>query len=115
MKFFAILLAAVPAVVEAAYSWKNAKFGGGGGFVPGIVFHPTQAGVAYARTDIGGVYRWNSDGSWTPITDSITDNTNWYLFSLFLCVSLSHPHTLSHTHSLSLTDSQDFPNCPGHF
>ncbi|KAK0386107.1 hypothetical protein NLU13_5944 [Sarocladium strictum] len=78
MKFSAILLAAVPAVVEAAYSWKNAKFGGGGGFVPGIVFHPTQAGVAYARTDIGGVYRWNSDGSWTPITDSITDNTNWH-------------------------------------
>ncbi|KAH8175450.1 fungal cellulose binding domain-containing protein [Sarocladium implicatum] len=81
MKFSAILIAALspsPVVVEAAYSWKNAKFGGGGGFVPGIVFHPTQSGVAYARTDIGGLYRWNSDDSWTPITDSITDDANWH-------------------------------------
>ncbi|KAG6876594.1 hypothetical protein C0992_012352 [Termitomyces sp. T32_za158] len=27
-----------------AYTWKNVKIGGGGGFVPGIVFNPTEKG-----------------------------------------------------------------------
>ncbi|KAI1452783.1 glycoside hydrolase family 74 protein [Annulohypoxylon moriforme] len=66
------------AAAEAAFTWQNVKIGGGGGFVPGIVFHPTAKGVAYARTDIGGLYRLNSDDSWTAITDGITDNDNWH-------------------------------------
>jgi xyloglucan-specific exo-beta-1,4-glucanase len=44
--------------------------------VPGIVFNPTKQGLAYARTDIGGLYRLNSDDSWTPLTD-FADTTNW--------------------------------------
>jgi len=45
------------------------KFGGGG-YVSGLVFHPTSANVLYARTDVGGIYRWNqAESSWTPITD----------------------------------------------
>lgn len=67
------------AVAEAAFTWQNVKIGGGGGFVPGIVFHPTAKGVAYARTDIGGLYRLNEqDDSWTAVTDGITDNENWH-------------------------------------
>jgi xyloglucan-specific exo-beta-1,4-glucanase len=76
MKFLSLLLSAVPACA-AAFDWKNAKFGGGGGFVSGFIFHPTEKGVAYARTDIGGLYRLNSDDSWTPVTDGIADNSNW--------------------------------------
>jgi len=71
------LLLAVAAPVSAALSWKNVKIGGGGGFVPGIVFHPTAKGVAYARTDIGGLYRLNSDDSWTAVTDSLATNDKW--------------------------------------
>lgn len=71
------LLLAVAAPVRAAFSWKNVKIGGGGGFVPGIIFHPTAKGVAYARTDIGGLYRLNSDDSWTPITDSLATSEKW--------------------------------------
>lgn len=63
--------------VGAALTWQNARLGGGGGFVPGIVFHPEASGVAYARTDIGGLYRLNSDDSWTAVTDTIADNDNW--------------------------------------
>lgn len=27
---------------QQSYTWKNVKIGGGGGFVPGIVFNPSQ-------------------------------------------------------------------------
>lgn len=54
---------------------------GGGGFVDGIVFNPSAKGVAYARTDIGGAYRLNSDDTWTPLQDW-ANNTNW-LVNLF--------------------------------
>ncbi|ESK83724.1 glycoside hydrolase family 74 protein [Moniliophthora roreri MCA 2997] len=57
------------AVDPQDYTWKNVKIGGGGGFVPGIVFNPTEQGVAYARTDVGGAYRLNDDDSWTPLLD----------------------------------------------
>lgn len=32
----------VYAVNSQTYTWKNVKIGGGGGFVPGIVFNPTE-------------------------------------------------------------------------
>ncbi|KAL6229915.1 hypothetical protein BDW75DRAFT_245300 [Aspergillus navahoensis] len=59
-----------------SYTWKNVVTGGGGGFVPGIVFNPSEEGLAYARTDIGGAYRLNSDDTWTPLTDFV-GNSNW--------------------------------------
>lgn len=71
------LLAAVAVPVRAAFSWSSVKIGGGGGFVPGIAFHPKTKGLAYARTDIGGLYRLNADESWTAITDSITTDATW--------------------------------------
>ncbi|MDO8990993.1 MAG: putative Ig domain-containing protein [Sideroxyarcus sp.] len=49
--------------------WANIKFGGGG-YVPGLIFHPTVANVLYARTDVAGAYRWdNANSTWIPITD----------------------------------------------
>ena len=76
MKCFTLLLKLAGAVPLVS-AWKNVHIGGGGGFVPGFVFHPTAKGVAYARTDIGGLYRLNPDDSWTAVTDKITTHTGW--------------------------------------
>ncbi len=51
------------------YTWRNVQIVGGG-FVDGIVFHPTAKGLRYARTDIGGAYRWNDQiERWEPLLD----------------------------------------------
>jgi len=51
------------------YSWKSVQMVGGG-FVDGIIFHPTAKGVRYARTDMGGAYRWNGRTKrWEPLLD----------------------------------------------
>ncbi len=58
------------------YSWKNVRIDGGG-FVPSIVFNPGEKNLVYARTDIGGAYRWTeSTQSWTPLLDWVGQN-NW--------------------------------------
>ncbi|KAK1856786.1 glycoside hydrolase family 74 protein [Colletotrichum chrysophilum] len=79
MKYANALLAALAAPIQAAFTWKNVRIGGGGGFVPSIVFHPKTSGVAYARTDIGGLYRLNADDSWTAVTDAnnFADDSHW--------------------------------------
>jgi hypothetical protein len=51
------------------YTWKSVQIVGGG-FVDGIVFHPTAKGVRYARTDMGSAYRWNEQTRrWDPLLD----------------------------------------------
>ncbi|MDN0198440.1 cellulose binding domain-containing protein [Streptomyces sp. S.PNR 29] len=58
-------------IAADTYTWKNARIDGGG-FVPGIVFNRTEKNLAYARTDIGGAYRWQeSTKTWTPLLDSV--------------------------------------------
>src|SRR5258707_8792694 len=60
-----------------AYTWNNAVTGGGGGFVPNIIFNQKQQNLIFARTDIGGAYRWNqSTGTWTQLLNWVTP-ANW--------------------------------------
>jgi hypothetical protein len=72
----------VAPVPPAAYtSWSNATILGGG-FVSGIEFGKSAANVLYARTDVGGAYRWDvatatGPAHWTAITDWVgRDNAN---------------------------------------
>jgi len=68
-----LLLCTAPAWAgdAIAYQWRNVAIGGGG-FVSGVLFHPAERGLAYARTDVGGAYRWDAAQSrWVALTDWI--------------------------------------------
>lgn len=69
---------AAPATTQA-YTWQNAVTGGGGGFIADVIFNPAQKDLIYARTDIGGAYRWNaSSGTWTQLLNWVTPaDWNW--------------------------------------
>ena len=47
--------------------------------MPGIVFNETEADLIYARTDIGGLYRWQEPTqTWKPLLDWVGwDNWGW--------------------------------------
>ena len=70
---FLLMLSALAATAQSPqaepYSWKNVQIVGGG-FVDGVIFHPTAPNVRYARTDMGGAYRWDATTHrWQPILD----------------------------------------------
>ena len=68
----------VGAGAAPASSWSSVNFGGGG-YVTGLIFHPTSQNVLYARTDVGGAYRWNeATMSWAAITDGFGPDENNY-------------------------------------
>ncbi len=51
------------------YAWKNVVIKGGG-FVSGIVMSRALPGLAFARTDVGGAYRFDpASARWAPISD----------------------------------------------
>ncbi|HEY0954731.1 MAG TPA: hypothetical protein VGE36_08245 [Roseateles sp.] len=54
-----------------AYEWRSLTYGAGG-FIDGFVFHPREPGLLYARTDIGGAYRFDPKGRcWQPLLDHL--------------------------------------------
>lgn len=58
--------------ISQSYTWQVATIGGGG-YVPAIVAHPSQQGLFYARTDVGGAYRYDSTNmKWIPLLDSLS-------------------------------------------
>jgi photosystem II stability/assembly factor-like uncharacterized protein len=56
-------------VKTQSYKWQSVRIVGGG-FVTGIIMHPAEKGLMYARTDIGGAYRWEArEERWVPLMD----------------------------------------------
>ncbi len=64
--------APVQAPKAVTYNWQTIPFGGGG-FIPGFVFHPREKDLLYARTDVGGAYRFDSaNNRWLPLLDFLS-------------------------------------------
>ena len=53
------------------YEYKNCPIPGGG-YVTGFLYHPVDKDVLYARTDIGGVYRYDFESSsWISLVEHV--------------------------------------------
>jgi xyloglucan-specific exo-beta-1,4-glucanase len=58
---------------ESATNWNRVQTGGGC-YTPTVVFSEIEPGLAYARTDVAGAYRWdNAKSEWV----SLLDSTSW--------------------------------------
>lgn len=79
MRFFKVfapivLGLGVGALAVENYQWGNVRFDGGG-FVSAVIFHPQTKNVLYARTDVGGIYRFDFENSvWIPLMDFLGEN-----------------------------------------
>jgi photosystem II stability/assembly factor-like uncharacterized protein len=62
------------APASGPYRWESVTIKGGG-FVSGVVFSPAAPNLIYARTDVGGAYRYDASlGRWRALTDWIGAN-----------------------------------------
>lgn len=58
------------------YWWDNAKLGSYG-YVTGMLIHPKNSDLKYVRTDVGGIYRYDSaHGEWKWISEDLTYEDN---------------------------------------
>lgn len=73
MSFMAI------AHADENYTWDSLAIGGGG-FVSAVVPSKTEQGLIYARTDVGGAYRWDKTSErWIALTDWVSDEQTGFL------------------------------------
>jgi hypothetical protein len=71
--FFAIVLH------SQTYKWSSLPVGGAG-FVTGIITCPQQQNLIFARTDVGGAFKWDeSIKGWKCITDWVPETSTGYL------------------------------------
>jgi photosystem II stability/assembly factor-like uncharacterized protein len=63
------------------YTFRNVAIGGGG-FVTGIIFNPSEKGLVYIRTDVGGAYRMDASSKrWVPLLDW-AGQADWNLYGV---------------------------------
>jgi hypothetical protein len=75
---FGIPITRVNAQTET-YTWASVAIGGGG-YVTGIITSKTEQHLMYARTDVGGAYRWDhATNKWIPLLDWVSDTELGYL------------------------------------
>jgi len=68
-----LMVQMLPAQVQR-FAWGNVAIGGGG-FVSAIIADPNAQNLFYARTDVGGAYRWdNALSKWVSIMDWVDVN-----------------------------------------
>lgn len=76
------------------YEYNNFKIGGGG-FVTGFMFNKKSPDVLYARTDIGGAYRFDFDNNkWISLIDSVTSVNPEQCYPLSIAVDDNDENTL---------------------
>jgi xyloglucan-specific exo-beta-1,4-glucanase len=77
-----------------AQSFGNVTMGGGG-YVTGVITCPSRQNLIYARTDVGGAYRWDEPTqSWIPLLDWNSQNQTSYQGVESMAIDPSAPNKL---------------------
>lgn len=64
---------------DGHYAWDSVAIGGGG-FVTALIPSRSEPGLVYARTDVGGAYRWDrAAGRWQPLLDWVSEDQAGFL------------------------------------
>lgn len=79
---------------QIVYEYKNLPIPGGG-YVTGLLYHPRQAGLLYARTDIGGTYRFDEKKQeWISLIGHVTMENLSETFPIALALDENKPNML---------------------
>lgn len=75
----ATAIAIASPLASPVYVWDSVATGGGG-FVTAVVPSRSEPDVAYARTDVGGAYRWSAkEGRWHALLDWVGEDQTGFL------------------------------------
>lgn len=76
------------------YQYRNLPIPGGG-YVTGFLFHPKKEGLLYARTDIGGTYRYDAKAErWISLISHVTMEDLSETFPISFAIDESRPNLL---------------------
>lgn len=76
------------------YQYQNAPIPGGG-YVTGLVYHQSQPGILYARTDIGGTYRFDEkERKWQSLINHVTNEDLAETYPIALALDEKYPERL---------------------
>ncbi len=79
---------------KTEYEYKNCPIPGGG-YVTGFLYHPVYKGILYARTDIGGVYRYDYEkSSWISLVEHVKTTMIDETFPIAIAVDRNGPDIL---------------------
>ena len=79
---------------KISYRYENAPIPGGG-YVTGLVYHQSQPGILYARTDIGGTYRFDANQrKWCSLMNHVTHEDLAETYPIALALDEAHPEWL---------------------
>lgn len=103
-------LVALPACAKApadmhgeTYDFQTVPWGGGG-YIPGFLYHPKIPGLLYARTDVGGLYRYDyQTQKWLPLLDDLKHADADLMGVLAIAVDPNDPNKLYAACGLYLT------------
>jgi xyloglucan-specific exo-beta-1,4-glucanase len=89
-----VLFSSAQAQTSNPYKW-NSVFIGGGGFVSGLITSKEQPGLMYARTDVGGAYKWDAGtNAWLPLMDWVSERQKGILGTESLAIDLQSPNVI---------------------
>jgi hypothetical protein len=81
--------------VTGPYRFKSVRTGASGGFVVDVLFHPKEKDLIYAKTDIGGVYRYNpADATWIQLLNWVSADQWGYTGGEAVAIDPADPERL---------------------